>query len=171
MTDAFVTGIDPRPVPAIARVEAGPGTSLTVDWVGGGGIRVDLAGWIALHDIEFLRVPAIFGKPEVADDGYCVQWAGDEDLCIDSVHLDLIAERQTPFEASDLTAWQARWHLSNQEAAELFGVSPNMWLNCKNGATDIPGGVIVAIRAMDRDPLLFEANFRPRRNGGPPAVG
>lgn len=171
MSQEFVYGIDPRPIPEIARVEAGPGTIVTVEWVGGGGVTVDLAGWIALHDIEQLRVPAIFAKPEIGPDGDTVQWAGDEDLSIDSVHLQLIAEQQAAFGAADLAAWQARRHVSNQEAADLFGLSPNTWLNYKNGATRIPGGVVIAIRAMDRDPMLFEANFRPRRNGRPPAAG
>ncbi|WP_109156214.1 MULTISPECIES: DUF2442 domain-containing protein [unclassified Azospirillum] len=91
-------GIDPRPVPLIAAVEAGPGTVLTVDWVGGGRVSVDLAGWIALHKIDALLVPTIFAKPEIGEDGDTVQWDGDEDLCIDSVHLELLAKRQAAAE-------------------------------------------------------------------------
>lgn len=164
MNEAFVTGIDPRPIPEIARVEAGPGTVLTVDWVGGGGVSVDLAGWIALHDIEALRIPGIFAKPAIGDDGDTVQWAGDADLSIDSVHLELLADQQASFGATELTAWQDRHRLSNREAADLFAIHVNTWGNYRTGASPVPRPLVIAARAIDRDPLPLAAFLRPRRH-------
>lgn len=163
MSEAFVTGTDPRPIPEIARVEAGPGTLLTVEWVGGGGVSVDLAGWIALHDIEALRIPGIFAKPEIGEDGDTVQWAKDEDLSIDSVHLELLAEQQASFGAAELVAWQDRHRLSNIEAADLFAVHANTWSNYRTGASPVPRPLMIAARAIDRDPLPLAAFLRPRR--------
>lgn len=170
MSQECVTGVDPRPVPEIARVEAGPGTLLTVDWVGGGGVSVDLAGWIGLHDIEALRVASVFSKPEIGTDGDTVQWAGDDDLSIDSVHLELLATQQAVFGADELAAWQDRHRLSNQEAADLFALHVNTWNNYRSGASTVPRALVIAARAIDRDPLPLAAFLRPRRPGRPPAA-
>ncbi|WP_109047030.1 DUF2442 domain-containing protein (plasmid) [Azospirillum melinis] len=170
MSEGFVIGTDPRPVPLIAAVEAGPGTILTVDWVGGGGVSVDLAGWIALHKIDALRVPTIFAKPEIGEDGDTIQWAGDEDLSIDSVHLELLAEQQAVFGAAELSEWQDRHGLSNTEAADLFALHVNTWINYRTGVSSVPRALLIACRAIDRDPLPLAAFLRPRRPGRPPAA-
>ncbi|PWC51697.1 hypothetical protein TSA6c_01970 [Azospirillum sp. TSA6c] len=154
----------------IAAVEAGPGTILTVDWVGGGGVSVDLAGWIALHKIDALRVPTIFAKPEIGEDGDTIQWAGDEDLSIDSVHLELLAEQQAVFGAAELSEWQDRHGLSNTEAADLFALHVNTWINYRTGVSSVPRALLIACRAIDRDPLPLAAFLRPRRPGRPPAA-
>ena len=170
MSEGFVIGTDPRPVPLIAAVEAGPGTILTVDWVGGGRVSVDLAGWIALHKIDALRVPTIFAKPEIGEDGDTVQWAGDEDLSIDSVHLELLAEQQAVFGAAELSEWQERHGLSNTEAADLFALHVNTWINYRTGVSSVPLALLIACRAIDRDPLPLAAFLRPRRPSRPPAA-
>lgn len=54
-----------------------------------------------------------------------MQWAGNEDLAIDLVHLEMLAEQQAEFTARDIAAWKARLNLSNREAADLLGVAPN----------------------------------------------
>lgn len=170
MSEGLVIGSDPRPIPLIGGVEAGPGNTLVVEWVGGGGVTVDLSGWIALHDIEALRIPAIFSKPEIGEYGDTVQWAGDEGLSIDSVHLELLAEQQAVFGAVDLVTWQERHGLSNQEAADLFAVHVNTWINYRSGASLVPRALVIACRAIDRDPLPLAAFLRPRRPGRPPAA-
>ena len=171
MGEDMVGGPDPRPIHKVDSVETGPGRMLTVRWRNGGGIRVDLSGWIGFHRIERLRDDSVFRRVEVGEYGGSIYWDGDEDLSIDSVHLELLGEQQAPFAATDLAAWQDRRGVSNLEAADLIGVSVNTWLNYKAGATRIPQGVAIACRAMDRDPLLFTAHYRPRRNGRPPAAG
>jgi len=173
--EGFVTGIDPRPVPLIKSVDAGPGAYvLTIVWanrdVEDQVARVDLVGWIALHNLEALNVLSVFNKPEIGPDGDTVQWAGDEDLSIDSVHLELLHEQQRPFGGETLAAWQERHRLSNQEAADLFQLHVNTWLNYRNGASTVPRALVIAARAIDRDPLPLAAFLRPRRPGRPPAA-
>lgn len=171
MSAGFVIGIDPRPVPLIEQVEPGPGAYvLSVTWKNGGRISIDLSGWIALHDIEALRVLSVFNKPEIGEHGDTVQWAGDEDLSIDSVHLELLAEQQRHFGIDELVAWQERHGLSNQEAADMFALHVNTWINYRNGTTPMPRALAIACRAIDRDPLPIAAFLRPRRPGRPPAA-
>ncbi len=169
MSEEFVYGVDPRPVPEIASVTAEPGHVLNIEWVGGGSIRVDLSGWIGFHKIADLQDEAVFSRPEIGEEADTVQWNGDEDLSIDSVHLEMLAEQQAEFTSADLSVWQDRFGLSNREAADLLGVAPSTWSLYKAGGT-IPGAVRIACRAVEKDALLFEAHFRPSRrpSGRPP---
>jgi Protein of unknown function (DUF2442) len=167
MSEDAIYGSDPRPIPRIARVEAGPGQVLTLSWQDGRTTRVDLSGWIGLHDISELRDEAVFSRPEMAEYGSCVQWAGNEDLSIDTVHLEMLAEQQADFTAKDVAAWQNRLNLSNREAADLLGVAPSTWSLYKAGGA-IPAAVRIACRAVERDPVLLEAHFKPRRPPGRP---
>lgn len=166
----MVYGLDPRPIPKAESVAAGPGRTLTVRWRDGGYIHVDLAGWVGLHDIARLRDDAVFRTAAVGEYGSSVFWDGDEDLAIDCHHLRLLAEQQAVFGVAELAAWQDRRGVSNQEAADAIGVALNTWLHYKAGATRIPRGVAIACRAMDRDDVVFAANYRPRRNGRPPVA-
>ncbi|HYH19777.1 MAG TPA: hypothetical protein VD995_14280 [Azospirillum sp.] len=164
----MVHGADPRPIRRIAAVEAATGRMLIVTWDHGGTDEVDLSGWIGFHDIAELRDESVFRRPEIAEYGSAVQWAGNEDLAIDSVHLELLAEQQRPFGSTDLTAWQERLGLSNQEAADLLDVALSTFHTYKSGTARIPSVVQIACRAIERDPLLFEAHYRPRRPSGRP---
>ncbi|MGQ9365728.1 DUF2442 domain-containing protein [Azospirillum sp. ST 5-10] len=161
----------PRSVPRLARVATEPGAVLVATWDTGATDHVALAGWIESGHPYFhrLRDPAVFARAELVDDT-TVEWDGDEDLAIDSTNLYLLAEQQRAFGAAELTAWQDRRGISNQEAADLLGLHVNTWSNYRTGATPIPRPVAIACRAMDRDPTLFSALFRPRRNGRPPAA-
>lgn len=167
MSEDMVHGLDHRPIRKVDSVTTGPGRVLIVRWRGGGEVRVDLAGWIGFHDIARLRDDAVFQRAEPGEYGSSVCWDGNEDLAIDTVHLELLAEQQAAFDATELVNWQARHGLSNQEAADLIGVASNTWLNYKKGTSRIPQGVAIACRAMDRDLVLFEAHYRPRHAGRP----
>lgn len=161
-----------NPAPRLAAVTTEPGFVLVASWQDGTTGRIALSGWIKSGPpaIQRLRDPVLFGRAAVADYGLAVEWDDDKDLAIDTVHLELLVEQQAPFSADDLVAWQDRHKLSNQEAADLIGVHVNTWANYRNGVTSMPRGVAIALRAMDRDPLLFAAHFRPRYPGRPPSV-
>lgn len=168
MSSEMVYGTDPRPIHRVVAVEAAAGHVLVVTWDHGGTDQVDLSGWIGLHDIAELRDEAVFRRPEIAEFGSAVQWAGNEDLAIDTVHLELLAEQQRPLTSADLTMWQDRLRLSNSEAADLLDVALSTYHTYKNGSARIPSVVRIACRAIERDPLLFEAHYRPRRPPGRP---
>ena len=163
---------DPRPSPRISSVAPGADTTLSVAWEGGDTDTVDLAGWIARGGPAFraLRDRATFHTADVADYGFAIRWNQDDDLSIDSVHIELLRDQQRPFDSRSLVAWQARMALSNQEAADLLGIRLSTLHNYKTGATRIPRGVQIACRATERDPLLFEAHYKPRYTGRPAAA-
>jgi len=162
--------INMPPVPRIATVRTQSEANLIIDWQEGGSVRVDLSGWIKLGGNSFagLRDWGLFCTAEVRDYGLAVGWGDDEDLSIDSFHLALLAEQQRPFGDADISAWQDRLALSNQEAADLLGIGLSTWHTYKSGAAAIPQGVQIACRAVERDRVLLEAHYKPRRPSGRP---
>lgn len=158
-----------HPVPRIASVSTKPGFILDVTWQDGKTDDVNLSGWIATgrEALSPLTVPKVFGRAQIADHGLSVQWGDDEDLSIDSVHLAMLAEQQHPFFGRNLLDWQKKVGLSNQEAAEFLGISASTWHNYKNSTSPLPRAIQIACRAIERDSVLFEAHYRPRRAGRP----
>ena len=155
-------------IPRLRSVAArGPGV-LIVKWRGGGTDQVDLNGWIATGGaiLAPLRQSEIFARPRVADYGAAVAWKKDDDLRIDAIHLEQIASEQRPFKASDVAEWQKAMKLSNNEAADLLGISPSTWLVYKAGAK-IPSAIAMLCRAARRDPIVMHAHYRPRSAGRP----
>jgi hypothetical protein len=153
-------------LPRIAEVHADKATSLTIDWKGGSRSIVDLAGWIGTGRpvLDALMNPVHFAKAFVAEHGTAVAWPDDDDLMIDAVHLQLLAEEQQPIESA--AAWQQAVGLSNQEAAEFLGVSNSAWFAYKAGGS-MPAAVSRLCRAAQRDPIILQAHYRPRMTGRP----
>ena len=161
-------------LPRIAAVTPQADAIVVIVWTDATTDTVDLSGWIARGGAALspLTVPKIFNRVAVADYGLAVRWGDeDDDLAIDSVHLKALAEHQRRLSGDTARAWIARWQdvmgLSNNEAADLLGVSLSTWHNYKNG-TSVPSlAVQIACRAMERDPVIFEAHYKPRRAGRP----
>lgn len=147
------------------------GTVLTVTWRDGSTDTVDLAGWLARPgpaEFDILKDPDVLARPQVAGYGTVVAWDDEGDVGIDHIHIKLLAEQQKPFGAEDVAAWQERLQLSNNEAADLLDVALSTYHTYKNGTARIPSVVQIACRAILRDPVLFEAHYRPRRPSGRP---
>lgn len=159
--------INQRPAPRVVSVATEPGSILSVTCQDGTVLRTDLTGWIELAPsslpIHRLRDPVIFSRAAITDYGLTIEWDGDEDLVIDTVHLELLAMQQAEFSAADLVSWQVRHSLSNQEAADLLGLHPNTWSNYRRNGATVPRAVAIALRAMDQDPTILSALYRPRR--------
>jgi hypothetical protein len=144
-----------------------PGT-LKIKWKARSADRVDLSGWIATGGeiLEPLHDGEIFKSAHVSEYGASVAWGDEDDLRIDAVHLEQIAAEQRPFAAREAAEWQKAMGLSNNEAADLLGVSASTWNAYKAGAT-IPTAIAMLCRASRRDPLLMQAHYRPRKAGRP----
>jgi Protein of unknown function (DUF2442) len=155
-------------IPRIERVTVISPTALRIKWKQGATDKVDLAGWIATggDTLSALHQPAVFAKAEISDYGSSVAW-DDDDLRIDSVHLELLAREQRPFGAKEATKWQEAMQLSNHEAASLLGIAVSTWNAYKSEGT-IPAAVAMLCRAAQRDPVVMNAHFRPRRAAGRP---
>lgn len=149
-------------LPRISSVKATGTTTVEVKWARGTREQIDLAGWIATGGdiLAPLRDPEIFRTARRGDFGASVEWAEDDDLAIDALHLSLIAAEQRPLETSELEAWQRSTGWSNEEVANVLGVSRSTWASYKGG-TRVPPAVGMIIRTMRRDPLLAHAHFRP----------
>lgn len=161
----MVKGQDQRPLPRLAAVATAPDRILTLTWADGAVARVDLTGWIegpGLPVVRRLRDPVIFGRVAIIDYGSALQWDGDDNLTIDAVQLEMLAEQQADFSAAELIAWQERHGLSNTEAADMLDVHPNTWVNYRRVGAKVPRPVSIALRAMDRDPVTFAAYYHPR---------
>ncbi|WP_298369475.1 hypothetical protein [Azospirillum sp.] len=146
------------------------GTVLTVGWKDGALEDIDIAGWLARPgpvEFDILKDPDVLARPLVAGWGTVVAWDDEGDVGIDNVHLRLLAEQQRPFGAEEISGWQSRMGLSNNEAADILNVGKSTFHGYKTGTT-IPRTVAIACRAMERDPLLFEAHHRPRPAAGRP---
>ncbi|HEY7243781.1 MAG TPA: hypothetical protein VH678_07845 [Xanthobacteraceae bacterium] len=155
-------------MPRIERAVARRPTTLRIKWRSGRSVDIDLAGWIATGGdiLAPLNNSALFAKARIADYGAAVTW-DDEDLRIDAVHLEHLAQEQLPFGAKDAAEWQRSMQLSNHEAAALLGIAVSTW-NAYKARGSIPSTVAMLCRAAKRDPIMMHAHFRPRRPVGRP---
>lgn len=154
-------------LPRIDSVAVAGPLTLDIGWKGGGKVQVNLAGWIATGGklLEPLAAGPLFASAHTAEYGTSVAWGDGDDWMIDAEHLRLLAEEQAPI---DIVAWQAQARLSNQEAAELLGVSLSTWNLYKAGELGRGAKLVaIALRAAMRDPLIMQAHYRPRKAGRP----
>lgn len=157
-----------RTIPRISTVGAVARSTIKVKWKDRSSDRIDLSGWIATGGemLAPLRDVDVFKNPRVEEYGSSIAWGDDDDLRIDAVHLEQIAAEQRPFGAREAAGWQKAMALSNSEVADLLGISPSTWNAYKAGAS-IPGVIAMLCRAAQRDPILMQAHYRPRRAGRP----
>jgi hypothetical protein len=124
--------------PRVERVVARKPTTLRIKWRHGRSEDIELAGWIATGGDILARLndSGVFGKARVTDYGAAVAW-DDDDLRIDAVHLDQLAQEQRPFGPKEASEWQRTMQLSNQEAAALLDIAVSTW-ECLQGARQHP---------------------------------
>ena len=157
-------------LPRIKSVSVAGPAKLKVAWRNAAKAdTIDLTGWIATGGgvLSALFDPQTFRQASVTNYGAAIDW-NDADLAIDAAHLKLIAEEQRPFSGSDAEKWQRRVEISNNEVADLLGISLSTWNDYKaRKQALLPAAVAMICRAVLRDPLLMQAHFRPRFAGRP----
>ncbi len=155
-------------LPRIEAVDTEDATTVRVGWSDGTADMIDLAGWIATGGpmLDPLTDADLFKQVRVGDHGASLEWDDDGDLAIDAHHLRLLARAQSPFTSTDVAAWQEAMNLSNREAADFFQTALSTWNSYKAGAP-IPVRIAMICRAAERDPLLMQAYYRPRKAGRP----
>jgi hypothetical protein len=155
----------------IEKVEVRQPCILNISWRGKRAKdAVQMIGWIATGGeiLAPLKNPEVFAQAHVADHGASVAW-DDGDLSIDAFHLKKLAEEQKPFDSEEAVKWQKRVGLSNNEVADLIQIGLSTWNDYKAGKP-IPAVVGILLRAIERDPLLLQAHFKPRVAGRPRKV-
>jgi hypothetical protein len=158
--------------PRIEKVAVTGPTALQVKLRDGRELPVILAGWIGTGGdvLAPLKDPEVFATAHVAEHGTAVGWAEDDDLMIDAIHLEKLADEQKPFSTGELVAWQETMGISNREAADLLDIALSTW-NLYRAGGAIPNSVGMVVRATTRDPILMQAHFRPRPGAGRPRSG
>ena len=163
-----------KELPRIENVTVDGPLTLRIRWRGKRVTdTVNLSGWIATGGdiLAPLRDPRVFARVEISSYGAAVTWDhGEGDLSIDAVHLSKLAQEQKPFSNNDVRAWQTSTQLSNNECAELVGVSLSTW-NSYRADAKVPHLVAITLRAALRDPLVMQAHLRPRVAGRPRKSG
>lgn len=152
--------------PRIAKIETKPGAILRF-LVKGDKVwrQADLSGLVPRYALlEALKDEALFANARIIDWGAGVGWPGERDVYAGT--LLRLSEEQSRFSNADFRAWQAAVRLSNNEAADVLGVSLGTVKNYRS-AGEIPSGIAIACRAMQRDPAVLAARLVPRRAGRP----
>jgi hypothetical protein len=157
-------------LPWIKSVKPLPGPyRLRVAFRDGRRADVDLTGVVhRLKAFAPLRDPKAFRRVRVVDYGGGIGWDGELDYGADS--LAALADAQAPFAAKHFRAWQSKAGLSNRETADVLGVSLATIKNYRDEGASIPAAVALACRALEHNPALLSARFRPRRAGRPRKV-
>lgn len=150
-------------------IEVRPGASdfaLAVAFDTGAAGTVDLTGAIwAFPPYAPLREAAVFRAVAVTDDGTGIEWPASG-LDMSASTLLSILQAQAPWNQENFQRWQEHLGLSLQETADLLGRSLATIKNYRSG-TPIPPAVKIACLAIERDPHLFQALYRPRHRGRP----
>ena len=167
MDAEMMVGMDASPIPRAVSATTEANHVVVVTKNDGSTLRADLTGWIATGGpvLRRLHDPVTFSRVDVVDFGTALEWDGDENLALDMAYLEMLAEQQSSFTSADLLAWQQKRGLSNSEAADLLDVHVNTWSNYRRGAK-VPRAIAVAVRAMDRNPVIFAAHYHPSNGDG-----
>ena len=140
-------------------------STLTIGWADGTRATVDLAGVIArFKPFAPLAERELFRQAHVIDHGAGIGWPNGLDYSADSSRL--VADEQRAMTTEEFRTWQGKLGLSNQEAADVLGLSLRTVNNYRAGAT-IPKTAGAFCRSMLRDRAVFRAHFRPRKTGRP----
>jgi hypothetical protein len=153
-------------IPRIANVTAIAPYALKVTWKGGGTDVIDMTGIV--YDFEPfapLRDPQAFAEVRKLDWGEGIEWP-DLGLDFSADSLAAMAEEQSDFSTTDFTAWQEGLGLSNQEAADVLGVTVATIKNYRKGK-HIPKATAIACRALQTNRVVFGAHYQPRKPGRP----
>ena len=154
----------------ISRVKAvRPGEApytLIVTWTDKRRTTIDMTGVVARSErFTALREPDAFNDVEVITHGWGIGWGCGLDYAAQS--LDRLAREQEPMTGDDFARWQNGLALSNQETADVLGVTLSTVKNYRRKKGALPAVVTIACSALAEDRTASFAHFRPRHAGRP----
>ena len=151
---------------SVERIEPGdkPG-ELIVTWEDGASSRIDLNGLIARDpELAALEKPEVFAAVVAADWGWGAEWPGG--LSCSAKVLSRLARDQHDWGTADYTRWQDDLGLSNQQAADVLGVTTRTIEYYRSGKP-LSRTVQIACMAIRDDPAYLDAFYRARKPGRP----
>lgn len=140
--------------------------TLVITWHGGGADKVDLSGLInRSKHFAVLADAELFATAAPVAHGGGVGWANGLDYSATNLHK--MAEEQRPMTGRQFVSWQKKMGISNRETAALFDRAVSTVKNYHR-ADRVPMTVASTARSMMRDPVVFQAHFRPAPKAGRP---
>ena len=162
--DAVITNDEMPRIDKLLRSQR-PRT-LVIYWRGGGVDKVDLSGLITRSKhFAVLADPELFATAKAVAFGGGVGWANGLDYSATNLHK--MAEGRRPMTGRQFVSWQKKMGISNRETAALFDRTVSTVKNYHN-ADKVPMAVAATARSMMRDPVIFQAHFRPAPKAGRP---
>lgn len=151
----------------LTRIEPLDDLRLRASWSDGYTAVIDLSGVVARsRSLAGLRDPEIFRRARIIDRGAAIGWPGDLDYAADA--LRLVAEEQAEMTPAEIEGFLEKTEISQAELAEILDTTDRTVRNYLAGKTRIPRTVQGYIRAMDKEPTLLAANYRPLPKRGRP---
>ena len=140
--------------------------TLDVTWANRRKATIDLTGVISRSKrFKALKDAEAFKDVRVITHGWGIGWGCGLDYAAQS--LDRLAREQEPMTGGDFARWQSALALSNQETADVLGVTLSTVKNYRRKKGALPAVVTIACSALAEDKMAFYAHFRPRRAGRP----
>ncbi|HJM48764.1 MAG TPA: DUF2442 domain-containing protein [Alphaproteobacteria bacterium] len=155
-------------VPRIKKLEVVGPLSLRAIFKDGTEVDADLSGLCARsrHFKVFRDDPEAFAQAHLIHNGSGIAWPNGLDYGADA--LLSLALWQQEMSGREFKAWQRRVQLSNNEAADLLGVSLTTVKNY-HGRDVVPAAVKIACDAFEHNPTLLYGRFKVRERGRPKA--
>ncbi len=152
--------------PRIKTIKQTSPFTFLVPWQNRKKTQVDMEGTVyGFEPFALLQDPEVFAQFELDEWGDGIEWPNGLNFSADS--LAFLAEEQTPMIGKDLKVWQKETGLSNNEAADWFGIVPSTFKEYKTKNSPIPRAVQIAARAAIDKPGVFQAHYKPRHTGRP----
>jgi hypothetical protein len=143
--------------------------SLDVAWDDGTKSRVDMTGLVhtSRHFKVFAEDAAAFRRVKPVSYGSGIGW--ENGLDYSAATLKTLAEQQQSMSGEELVSFERKHGLNTAETAALLDIAERTVRSYRE-ADALPEPVAMALRALDRDPTIFAAHYRPiaRRGRGRP---
>lgn len=158
-------------LPRVKRVGASAKGALSLDiaWDDGTKSRIDMTGLVhtSRHFKVFAEDAAAFRRVKPVSYGSGIGW--ENGLDYSAATLRTLAEQQQTLSGKNLAAFERKHGLNTAETAALFDIAERTVRSYRE-ADMLPESIAMALRALDRDPTIFAAHYRPisRRARGRP---
>lgn len=153
----------PRDLKRLVNVKPGDGPFvLDLTWSNGTTQCVDLSGLVvgSRHFRRFLQEPGTFRDARVVNWGHGIAWPNGLDYGAENL-ARIADEQEERDDRQAFVAWQETHGLTNEEAGAVLGYKKSQIKNFRSGESAIPVSVKIATRALDADPTMFFAHYRP----------
>jgi DNA-binding XRE family transcriptional regulator len=137
--------------PVIHSVEALSPYMLRLTWKNGVEADVDVSEVITTYQIyEPLRADKeLWAKVRVASWGWYVQWTEEIDMSGETIWRLYQEQTGEVMRQADFFLWRKNFHLSQEKAAHILGISRRTVINYEKGEQPIPKYICLACKGAE----------------------